>query len=91
MREKNVKNLEHKKEKLKVQTHCRTIGKTQGHVKQNRTENRKVFLSFEEECMCDYYFFFFLVCLQGFRVLPVFSKGADEFFFPPKKNFFTSA
>ena len=35
--------------------------------------------------------FFFVGCSQGFRVLPVFSKGADEFFFPPKKKFFTSA
>ena len=36
-------------------------------------------------------FFFQMKSTQGFRVLPVFSKGADEFFFPPKKNFVTSA
>ena len=37
------------------------------------------------------FFFFCCCCGQGFRVLPVFSKGADEFFPPPKKFFFTSA
>ena len=37
------------------------------------------------------FFFFFKFHAQGFRVLPVFSKGADEFFSPPKNFFFTSA
>ena len=41
--------------------------------------------------LCCIMFFFVVAFGQGFRVLPVFSKGADEFFSPPKKFFFTSA